>query len=257
MRYRILARSWFLSGLALGAGIPGSGLHAQERAPAIIAAQGATQEAPQESARSRARAALPPDVFSDLDQLAGQLAEEGIPSGPLFNKALEGLAKRVPPQRIVPAVNRYAGQLRLARNAFGAAANGPLLVAGADAIQRGVETNILNRLGQREEGGPNLSPMAVLVLADLVEAGVPAERALGVLREAMRMRQNEQQMLGISGRVRQLMRQGQSPQDAAEQVRRAIQRGRRGGGVGPPVPPGSEPVTSTRRQEGRRGRSGG
>jgi hypothetical protein len=53
------------------------------------------------------------------------------------------------------------------------------------------------------------------VLADLVEAGVPAERALGVLREAMRKRTGEQQMLGISGRVRQLMRQGQSPQGRA------------------------------------------
>ncbi len=92
--------------------------------------------------------------------------------------------------------------------------------------------------------------MAVLVLADLVEAGVPAERALGVLREAMRKRTGEQQMLGISGRVRQLMRQGQSPQDAAEQVRRALQRGRGGGGFGPPVPPGSEPITQGRRRKG-------
>ncbi|NQU42977.1 hypothetical protein HQ520_06810 [bacterium] len=85
--------------------------------------------------------------------------------------------------------------------------------------------------------------MAVLVLADLVESGVPAERALEVLHEALRQRTREHEMLRLGGQVRQLMRQGQSPQDAAEQVRRALHGGR-GMGMGPPVPPGSEPSTS-------------
>jgi len=210
----------------------------------------------QETARDRAREALPAQVFQRLDALAGELSQEGIPVEPLFNKALEGTAKRVPADRIVPAVTRYAGQLRQAREAFGPAGPGPLLIAGADALQRGVGMDILRRLGQPEGDNPGPSPMAVLVLADLVEAGVPADRALGVLQEAMRMRTREHQMLGISGQVRQLMRQGQSPQDAAEQVRRSLQRGRGGGGVGPPVPPGSEPVTMGRRQAGTGGSGG-
>jgi hypothetical protein len=203
----------------------------------------------QETAKARAQQALPAQIYQGLEALAAEVAREGIPDEPLFNKALEGVAKRVPADQILPALNQYAGQLRLARSAFGGVGNGPLLVAGADAIQRGVDTDLLRRLGQREENSPGPSPMAVLVLADLVEAGVPAERALGVLREAMRKRTGEQQMLGISGRVRQLMRQGQSPQDAAEQVRRALQRGRGGGGFGPPVPPGSEPITQGRRRK--------
>ena len=210
----------------------------------------------QETARDRAREALPAQLFQSLDALATEVAREGIPSEPLYNKALEGMAKRVPPDRLLPAISRYAGQLRQARGAFGNVGTAPLLVAGADALQRGVEMETLRRLGQGEGEGPAPSPVSVLVLADLVEAGVPAERALEVLHEAMRMRTQEQQMLGISARVRQLMRQGQSPQDAAEQVRRAIQRGRGGGGVGPPVPPGSEPSTQGRRQPGN-GRGSG
>ncbi len=162
----------------------------------------------QETAKARAQQALPAQIYQGLEALAAEVAREGIPDEPLFNKALEGVAKRVPANQILPALNQYAGQLRLARSAFGGVGNGPLLVAGADAIQRGVDTDLLRRLGQREENSPGPSPMAVLVLADLVEAGVPAERALGVLREAMRKRTGEQQMLGISGRVRQLMRQG-------------------------------------------------
>jgi hypothetical protein len=225
---------------------------------------GAGSLAAQETARERAQAALPPEVFQQVEALATQAAAQGIPQDPLFNKALEGLAKRVPQDRILPAVTAYAGRLQEAWEAFGTRATGPLAVAGADALQRGVAVETLRSLGegaggeagqaragaqaQTEESGP--SPVAVLVLADLVEAGVPADRALGVLREAMRMRAQEQQMLGITGRVRQLMRQGQSPQEAAEQVRRALQRGRGGGGVGPPLPPGSEPVTARRQRAG-------
>ena len=209
----------------------------------------------QEGVRDRARETLPAQVFEGINALATEFTQEGIPFEPLFNKALEGMAKRVPPARILPAVTQYAGQIRLARDAFGGAGSGPLYVAGADALQRGVDAELLRQLERQQEGSPEPSPMAVLVLADLVEAGIPADRALGMVREALRMRAGEQQMLGMTARVRQLMRQGQSPQDAAEQVRRSLQRGR-GGGVGPPVPPGSEPVTKGRRQGGN-GRSGG
>jgi hypothetical protein len=210
----------------------------------------------QESPRERARAALPSGLFEEINALAVQAERDGIPSDPLFNKALEGVAKRVPTDQLLPAVNRYAVRLREAHRAFGENATGPLVVAGADALQRGVGEDALMRLGRGEGGGHGPSPVAVLVLADLVEDGVPAERALGVLQEALRMRAREQEMLGIPNQVRQLMRQGQSAQDAAEQVRRALQRGRGGGGVGPPVPPGSEPMTQGRRQGGK-GRGGG
>ncbi len=209
----------------------------------------------QENVRERARESLPSQVFQGVDALATEMVEAGIPPEPLFNKALEGLAKRVPSDRLLPAITRYAGQLRLARDAFGDLGGGPLYVAGADALQRGIDVEILRSFGRREGDSPEPSPMAVLVLADLVEAGIPADQALGVVREALRLRTGEQQMLGMTARVRQMMRQGQSPQEAADQVRRSLQRGR-GGGIGPPVPPGSEPVTSGRRQSGN-GRGGG
>jgi len=210
----------------------------------------------QETARERARAILPSTLFPEIDALASQADREGFPSEPLFNKALEGMAKRVPSERLLPAVAAYANRLREAHGAFGTSSTGPLVIAGADALQRGVASEALRSLGRGEGGGPGPSPMAVLVLADLVEAGVPAERALGVIQEALRMRAREQQMLGIPAQVRQLMRRGQSPQEAADQVRRALQRGRGGGGVGPPVPPGSEPMTRDRWRK-TKGKGGG
>jgi hypothetical protein len=198
----------------------------------------------QETARERARDALPLQVFQELDALASEAGQEGIPEELLFNKALEGVAKRVPPARLGPAVRAYVGRLQQARQAFGpSSVPPPLLVAGADALQRGVGADALRRLGE----GQTRSPMAVLALAELVESGVSMDRALGMVREAMQRRTGEQDMLGMAERVRRLMRQGHSAQEAAEQVRRALQR-RRGSGTGPPVPPGSEPLTTERRR---------
>ncbi|MDT8341656.1 MAG: hypothetical protein RQ751_09115 [Longimicrobiales bacterium] len=201
----------------------------------------------QETAQSRARSALPPAVFQELERMGGEVERSGIPPELLFNKALEGAAKGVPGDRLLPAVASYSRRLLQAREMFGPQAGPPILVAGADALQRGVPEGALRRLGARGDR----SPMAVLVLAELVEAGVPVERASDMVGEAMQRRVRQGEMLAMPEEVRRLMRQGRSAQDAAEQVQRAMRRGR-GGGVGPPVPPGSEPLTEERQRLMRR-----
>jgi hypothetical protein len=202
--------------------------------------------AAQESARQRAERALPPRVFEELAELARRSSAGGIPEEPLFGKALEGVAKRVPPDRLLPAVRSYAERLGDARSALGTGAGVSLLVAGADALQRGVPADALRALDSERAR----SPMAVLVLAELVEAGVSTDRALAMLREAMALRARDEQILDIPARVRRLIRDGRAPHDAAERVRRTLGRdpGRR---IGPPVPPGSEPVRDVRRVSGR------
>ena len=87
--------------------------------------------------------------------------------------------------------------------------------------------------------------MALLVLADLLESGVPTDRALQILREAMAQRAMDDRILDISARVRRLIRQGIAPQDAVDRVRRALARDR-AGNVGPPVPPGSDATVRDR-----------
>jgi len=215
---------------------------------AILWLAGAGSIAAQTTVQQRARAVLPPPVFQGVQSLASAAGKEGIPSDPLFSKALEGMAKRVPPDRLLTAVRGYADRLRQAHAAFGAGSPAPLLVAGADALQRGVGWDALHKLG---ESGSH-SPMAVLVLADLMETGVPADRALAVLHEAMRMRMRDNMMLDIPERVRRFMREGTSPADAAERVRWGMEHGmwRAGGGVGPAVPPGSEPMGRRRKRPG-------
>jgi hypothetical protein len=194
----------------------------------------------QESARERAQRTLAPDIFAELSQLATDVSTTGVPDEPLYAKALEGAAKRVPPNRLVPAVRDYAARLGEARQALGTDASVPLLVAGADALQRGVPRAALESLPSDRPR----SPMAVLALTELIESGVPRDRAIQILREAMQQRARDGGVLDISARVRQLIRQGVAPQDAIERVRRALMRDR--ASIGPAVPPGSEPVTRDR-----------
>lgn len=197
----------------------------------------------QESARVRAQGTLPAPVFEQIDAAAQRAEARGIPGDILFRKALEGAAKRVPEARLAPAVEAYAGRLFQAREAFGGNADGPLLVAGADALQRGVGQDLLRGLGQSQDR----SPMACLVLAELVETGLGGEHALSLVQEALMRRAREQQMLDMPGEVRRLMRQGQSAQEVMEQMRQGL---RRGGGVMTPVAPGSEPMARGRRGGG-------
>ena len=212
-----------------------------------LAATGLTA---QESARARAQRTLPPDVFAGVAALANEMADLDIPDGPLFNKALEGTAKRVPAERLLPAIRAYADRLGQARTAFGPAASVPLLVAGADAIQRGVPRDALRSL---RSDRPR-SPIAVLVLAELLESGVPTDRALAVLRQAMAQRTQDARMLDIPVRVRRLIRDGVPPHEAIDRVRRAMRRNR-GGNVGPALPPGTGALSDARLRDRRR--SGG
>ncbi len=211
-----------------------------------LAATAAPCTLAQESARARAQRSLPAPFFQSVSALAADPNSPGIPDGPLFNKALEGLAKGVPLDRLMPAIEALAGRLGDARSALGPTAAIPLLVAGADALQKGLPADALRSLDSDE----TRSATAVLVLTELREAGVPTDRALAVLREAASQRTREDRILDIVGLVRRLIRDGRPPSDAADQVRRGLRAGRGNGDVGPPVPPGSDP-TSDRASSGR------
>jgi hypothetical protein len=199
----------------------------------------------QETPRDRAQRALPPEVFREVSALADEMSQAGVPAAPIYSKALEGAAKRVPPPMLLPAVRDYASRLGEARQAFGVEAATPLLVAGADAIQRGVSVEALRGLPADRPR----SPLAVVVLADLLESGVPTDRALAILREIMMQRVQDDRMLDVSARVRRLIRDGLTPQEAIDRVRRNLRR-LRDGSLGPPVPPGSEPAIGDRLRDG-------
>jgi hypothetical protein len=98
----------------------------------------------------------------------------GLPSEPLVQRALEGVAKGASGERITTAVRRLAGDLGGARAALGPSASVPEVEAGAAALRAGASPEVLGRL--RGVRRPPLT-MALAVLADLVAGGVPADSA--------------------------------------------------------------------------------
>jgi hypothetical protein len=201
--------------------------------------------------RERAREALPADAFEELEALAGTAAEDGIPTDPLFDKAVEGVAKGIPPSRILPAVVAHADRLRRARGLLGGEVGPPVIVAGADALAKGVPTESLRELRPAER-----TSMALLVLGDLIEAGVAPRDAIALVREALGRGTADEAMLSIRPTVQRLLRDGRTPADAADVIRRALrdgrpihripEMGRDGGGLDVPTSPGGEPVTRDR-----------
>ena len=198
---------------------------------------------------ARLRQAYSPEAAAQIEAVVEEAGRNGVPVGPLYDKALEGAAKRVPPARVMPALRR----LQRAQGLLGGRPDAAWVVAGADALRRGVAADALTSIG-REAG--TRTPMALVVMGDLLDAGVPAGRAMEVMREALVRTAGEEGLLDVPTTLRRLVREGALAPDAAQQVLRAMRDGvslRRvrhdGRPGGPdrrpnarPVPQGSDPT---------------
>ena len=70
-----------------------------------------------QSGLARARKALPPEAGRQLEQIIASARARGLPTEPLVDKALEGVAKRVPPSVVLNAVRQRVDLLARARQA--------------------------------------------------------------------------------------------------------------------------------------------
>jgi hypothetical protein len=202
---------------------------------------------------ARLRAAYAPEAAAQIEAVVEAAGRDGVPMGPLYDKALEGAAKRVPAARVLPALREYSGRMQRAQGLLGGTPDVPWVVAGADALRRGVSSDALTSIG-REAG--NRTPLALVVIGDLVEAGVPAGRAMEVMREALVRTTGEEGLLDVPTALRRLVREGDMAPEAAGRVLRAMRDGeslravrRDGRPAGPdrpantrPVPQGSDPT---------------
>jgi hypothetical protein len=136
-------------------------------------------------------AVAPPSLVAQEPRLEGRLPDAarmqvngildaaraaGLPTEPLVDRALEGVAKDAPPNLIVSAVIRLREELSLARDAFGETASSAELTAGASALRAGASSEDLAQLRTLRPEEP--LTVATAVLADLVAAGVPVDTAI-------------------------------------------------------------------------------
>ncbi len=202
----------------------------------------------QEGRLDRVRQAYP-DQMVQIESLLATAEAAGVPTDPLIAKALEGAAKGVG-DRVVAALSNYAERLGQARSVVGGDRDVTAVVAGADALRRGVPAETVSSLAAQHEGD---LAVPLLVLGDLMAEGVPVDGALAVVESAIAIQQGADEMLAIPAAVRRMIREGQSAAEAARAVGNAIGHGKFGEvmgppgllntkpGKGPPVPPGSGP----------------
>jgi hypothetical protein len=161
---------------------------------------------------------LDPQTFAAVRAIIDSARRDSVPSQALEDKALEGVAKNVPPARIVVAVHQLAGELRDARALLRAAAPGAALadgeiIAAADARRRGVPPVELSSLRGHVSSKASLV-VAFTVLGDLVQRGVPAGQARDVVEQLIAAGVSAQQLADVPARMDVGLRVGAPPLDA-------------------------------------------
>lgn len=122
---------------------------------------------------------VPDAARVQLDATLSSARQDGLPTEPLVDRALEGAAKGARSELIIAAVNRLLNELREARQAFGAQASAAELTAGASALRAGATRSDLARLRRMRPEHALTVPAGVL--ADLVAAGVPADTGIAAV----------------------------------------------------------------------------
>ncbi len=238
----------------------------------LLSASAAAAQQERVEEMARIRAGLPPEAAEQIQQVMNRARNEGLPTDPLLDKAVEGLAKGVSAPMIVGAVDRLAAQLGEARSLLQAGPDartgvrGPTEVAAvADALRRGVPQQAIRHMAERSRRGEPLA-LAVHTLGDLIDEGVPVDEAVAVL-DAWRGRgARADELRDIPAAVERMIRQGSLPAQAAAAVAHAMHQGTPPGLMGdgppgrghgkpgtPPVPPGAGPPTQRGHGPGQHG----
>lgn len=181
-----------------------------------------------------------------IDSIIALAVAESLPTEPLVQKALEGSAKGVPPDRLVTAVRRGLQQLRDARMIVARAVPGHPVPEGdvaavAAALARGLSPEIIERLLTL---APNEPPVPALhAAADLVAHGFNPDSATDLLVEAHNKGLRGDRLLDVATAAdHELQRAGgRTHADALAKVRALL----------PNVPSPATPVT----HRGSHGRS--
>lgn len=215
----------------------------------LLTASSAAQEGPPPDARAsleqkmeRLERAYRGEPAERIREAVERAREEGLPVEPVVDKALEGAAKGVAPPRVAAVVSGYVDRLSRGRDLLPDGASGALVTAAADALRRGVPGEAVRALARTRS---EETPMALVVLGDLVEMGVPAEPAEAVVRQALEKGHTGDELLVLPAAVRRRIRSGAPPEQAASTVAEGIRRGAPlpvpsgGPETGPPVPPGA------------------
>ena len=153
---------------------------------APVSAQGTSDDL-----SARLREVLPAEVAERVIATVSEARSRGLPAQALEQRALMLARKGTEPQAIarsVAAESRAMGQAKaaLARGRSGQPADSEV-VAGADAIRKGVDGAKVSELAKSAPSGRSLA-VPLFVIGSLVDRGLPSDAALARVLERMNAR---------------------------------------------------------------------
>ena len=170
---------------------------------------------------ARLEGRVPANVARAVQGLAQDARARGLPVEPLIQKAIEGGAKGVAPDRVIAAVQLLVARLDEARGALGEAGiqhpTPEALESGADALNAGLNAHQVRDLGRVSR--PSTDPaLALRVAATLTALGVPAPQGLRLMEHVIKTGRGPGDLLDLVSEVQLGMARGATPAQAAEEV---------------------------------------
>ncbi len=211
--------------------------------------QALTGQQPDLQEQMRARG-LPDELVAQVTAVAADATAQGLPADPLVEKAIEGWAKRVPPDRILGAVRQFRLRLHEARDALVDRGHpnplGPVVTAAAEAMGRGLQQD---QVGSVVDAAPSsvAAGRGLRVAAALTAQGIGADDAVAIVVRAMRQGQPNAQLLDLPSVANAMRAQGMAPGQIGQRLMQGA-GGAAGAGMSPGqggrplgVPPGGPP----------------
>lgn len=170
-------------------------------------------ERPAATADARLQARLSPDAYTAVHTIVDSARARGLPVEPLVQMALEGASHGADASRIARAVSSLAERMEAARNALGRESTETELVSAAGALRLGIPNATLRNLRQSQPGRSVALPL--VVLADIVQRGVPVDTAASVIMSLSQARMPESEFHALRQAVMQDIVSGANPAAAA------------------------------------------
>ncbi len=182
---------------------------------------------------------IPAADLGRLFDLVTEAKRQDLPVGPVLDKIKEGLAKRVPPERILSVASRLSGALAASRDLIrraereGVRVEAPAeraraIEAVADALGRGVRPNELEELSRqmtrssRERATMSRLGAGAEVTADLAAMGLSPHDAAETVGAALAQGLGGREVERLRERLARELGRGAAPAEGARRLRDEI-----------------------------------
>jgi len=180
--------------------------------------------AAQDDVTARLAGRVPPAIAAAVSALADSARARGLPVAPLVDKALEGVVKGVPADRILPAVRTVLDQLDAAATALRGTGGTPpsddAVEAGGFALAAGLTPGDLGAIAQSADRS-HPTAVALQVAGALAAIGVPRAQTVGLVQASIQSGGPVGDLVSLPGQVQAAMARGAPPAAAAAGLERA------------------------------------